>query len=91
MDGYTLVKDTHFEIKDAEVNEKHSWPIQKHQSLSLQAEHLLLCLIAACRSILSEPKDFHIFSSASNILETLKSGNSWNALAEFHNHTIESI
>lgn len=91
IESHTLDAEVDLDEELAEVDEEQSRPIQERQSLSSTAEHLLSCLVAACQSVLSESKDFHIFSSASDILETLKSGNPWSTSAEFHTNTIESI
>ncbi len=66
-------------------------PIQETQPLSRSAEHLLSCLVAACNSVLSESSDSHIFSSATLILQTLKSGDPWQTSAAFYDNSIAAI
>ncbi|KJA14901.1 hypothetical protein HYPSUDRAFT_1070930 [Hypholoma sublateritium FD-334 SS-4] len=83
--------DINLDEELAELDEEQSRPIQESQSLSLSAQHLFSCLVAACKSVLSESSDSHIFSSASNILATLKSGDPWQTSVAFNDNSIAAI
>ena len=91
IESYAVDPDINLDEELSEVDEEQSRPTPESQSLSLSAEHLLSCLVAACSSVLSESSDSHLFSSASNILATLKSGEPWQTPAAFNDNSIEGI